>query len=162
MRQMEIPCNYSDWIKCLHILSCDKVSDEDINILTQGTFPGFASVSTKFCNRMTETVKAIFSQQVKYTTKQINRSLEEGDFSLLEIIVKRSMLEMNKCFFFNELVFLPVEYCYALENEVTREMARYWDEVLDFLQSVVEESHNRELSDEVYYLKRRLKNIRRI
>lgn len=127
--------------------------------LSGSTCSGFETVSGKFCNRMTEAVNSMLRQHTKNATKEINRCLEEGDYTLLEIIVKRSISEMSRCFFFNNISFLPSDYRLALNRELIREMNRYWSEVLGFLQRIVEESDSRELSDEVYYLKRRIKRV---
>ena len=158
-QSLEVPHTYSDWLKCLHKLSCEKLPDGYLEGLSGSTCSGFETVSSKFCNRMTEAVNSMFTQHAKYATKEINHCLEEGDYTLLEIIVKRSMSEMNRCFFFNNVTFLPSDYRFALSKELFREMNRYWSEVLSFLQKIVEESHSQELLDEVYYLKRRIKRV---
>ena len=155
------PRNYSEWVECLCRLGCENVTTEEINEIVAGEMPGFHNVSVRFCDRLTETVNQMLNMKIKQTTKQINRALGESDLSMLDTIISRNTFEMNKCFFFNELAFLPSEYCHILEREINKEIARYWKSIIRYFQAIEKESHREELLDTIHLIKRRVLIVRK-
>lgn len=151
---MTIPNTYQQWISCFEFLSKRTVSDEYIEMLKAGSCPGINNVIAQFLARLQETVNNMLNRSTRSCTKLLNESLEEGDFSNIEVILRRHYKEMMRCRFYLNISFIPDEYVSELDNTTVSEIRRYWKTMKKYFVDLTEETGNSDLYDMVYFIDR--------
>lgn len=149
-----IPQNYEQWLKTFGILSSTTVPADNISELSYGVCPGIEKVTFEFQERLQETTNLMLTRITKRCTCALNDSLEEGEFENFDVIMKRYRGEMKKCRFYLYINFLSEDYLQELDNQVTKEIERYWKELKGYLTEIVEETEDSRIYDIIYYLKR--------
>lgn len=151
---LAIPKNYEQWLKTFSLLSSTTVSSEYIQELERGSCPGIEKVSSEFQKRLQETTNSMLTRITKKCTSAVNVTLAEGDFENVEVVMRRFRGEMRNCRFYLHIHFLPKKYIQELDDQVTKEIERYWKELKKYLLALVDETEDVRLYDMVYYLKR--------
>ncbi len=148
------PQTYQQWLECFEMLSTGPVSGEYVESLKHGSCPGIEKMTAKFDERLQETVNRMMNRATKHCTRSLNEALEEGDFSYIEVILRRCRREIEHCRFYRELPFLQAEFRDRLDMQVVKETNRYWDRLKGYLAKLIEETESAELYDLLYYIKR--------
>lgn len=153
-RELTTPETYGDWLKCFEILASGSVSQHFLDMIECGICPEYEHLEERFLERLQYTVKEMLTRSVKRCNKNLNELLEDGDFSSMEVFLRRSYTEMDRCRFYRKITFLKGEFLNELDLQVVAEKTRYWSELKQYLTDIAEESGNSELYDTVYYMKR--------
>lgn len=111
-------------------------------------------VNPQFLERLQDTVNHMLNRSAKSCTKLLNESLEEGDLSNVEIVLKRHYKEMMRCRFYLNIPFIPEEYVDKLDKRTVSEIGRYWNTMRTYLIDLTDETGNSDLYDMVYYMNR--------
>lgn len=148
------PQNYQQWLDCFELLCKKTVSAGYIEAFEEGSCPGIDHLTASFQERVQATVNQMLKRSTKLCTRYLNQALEEGDFSELDVLLRRQRRNMNNCRFYRHILFLPGGFQEALDAQVSREIERYWSEVKKYLSQLVEETGSADLYDTIYYIKR--------
>lgn len=149
-----VPQNYEQWLRIFSVLGTTTVPADNISELRNGICPGIEKVTFEFQKRLQETTNQMLTRITKKCTSAVNITLEERDFENIEVVMRRYRGEMKNCRFYLYINFLSSDYIEELDNQVTREIERYWKELQGYLWALVEETEDSRLYDMVYYLKR--------
>lgn len=152
--QENTPNSYRQWMECFEYLSCKTVTEEYIESLKVGTCPGIDHVINPFLERLGDTVNNMLNRCTKNCTKLLNEYLEDGDFSNLEVVLRRADKDLEKCRFYLNISFIPKTYVDELDKNTASEIKRYWKTMKEFFEEISEEAGSSELYDMVYYMNR--------
>lgn len=148
------PQSYQQWLECFEILGTHPVSKDYMDTLKYGSCPGIENMTAKFHERLLETVNRMMNRATKHCTKRLNEALEDGDFSYIEVIMRRCRRDIDNCRFYRNIPFLQSEFRDELDIQVVKETKRYWDRLKGYLAELIEETESSELYDILYYIKR--------
>lgn len=148
------PKTYQEWMSCFEFLSNRIPSDKDLSLICEGKCPGIENVQVQFLERMNETVNNMLNRSTKNCTRLLNDSLENGDLSNIETILRRGYKDIQRCRFYRNVSFIPVEYVEELDTKTVSEIDRYWKLMKKFFCDLVDETNNPDLDDMVYYINR--------
>ena len=151
---MREPKTYQEWLACFDTLSKKSVSEEEIDGLKYGVCPGIESVYIQFFDRVQDTVNAIIKRVTKNCTRRVNECLEEGDFSNIEVILRRYYKELLNCRFYIHISFIEKSDVLLLDKVTISEINRYWQNMKHFFEVLSDETNNADLYDMVYFINR--------
>lgn len=149
-----VPQSYQQWLDCFELLSKNNVSAGYIEALEEGSCPGIDHLAAPFEERVQATVNQMLKRYTGMCTRSLNEALEEGDFSEVDVLLRRQRKNMNNCRFYRYIPFLRRGFQEALDAQVSKEIERYWREMKKYLSQLVEETESADLYDIIYYIKR--------
>ncbi len=160
MLRLDEPKTYQQWMECLDYLSKRNVTDEYIEGLRKGVCPGIDKVMIQFLERVQDTVNLMLNRYTKNCTRLLNESLEQHDYSNIEVILYRNYKSMKRCRFYLNIRFIPETYVKELDQRTVSEINRFWNELVAALETMAEESGESNVYDIIYYTNRMIRKDR--
>lgn len=152
MLGLKKPKTYQQWIGCLEYLKEKNVSDEFLDSLRGAVCPGVENVMESFLERIQKTVNVMLNRCTRNCTRLLKDSMEEHDFSNVEVMLYRNYRAMQKCRFYLNISFIPEKFVEELDRRTVTEIKRYWRELRIALEESAEESGDSSIYDIIYYM----------
>lgn len=154
MELRQPPTDYREWLEVFRILEKRSLHSEEWEMLSRGTIYGFDRVQEQFLEKLEHVINEMLKRATKRCTKALIISLEDGDYSSLQMILRRGKRELDECRFSRELTFLPREIAEDLDRQVLETIRNYWQEWIKNMKEAAMESEQRDVFDMLYYLRR--------
>lgn len=154
MRADRIPSSYPEWLAFLQLLEDGRLPEYGPEELTDGICPGIGAVLPSFAGRLEQTADTMVKRIAARGVRCLNEAMENRDFSMTEITLRRLEREWAWSRYFRFLRFLPEELREELDLAVLREQQRFRRELLQWLADAADETGDPELFDLLYAVRR--------
>lgn len=127
---------------------------EDIRRLEAGKLPAAGFASEMFQVQVAETVDTMLRRYVRKFNRSLREAMELGDLENVQILCRRLQREMEYCFFFRNISFLPKMFTEEMERAVREQISIFWKKEIQEFARLGEESGRPELEDVIYFMRR--------
>ena len=144
----EAPHTYHQWLSCLECLRAGREERAILQLLAEGTMPHMNErVTDAFVQHVDETVRAMMQRRT-------DRLLEERDWDGAELLVRRFRADVQACFFFEALPFLPQQALLTLSVGYRAQLRDFWLRLADSLADDAQHTASVALEDLAYSVRR--------
>lgn len=151
----EAPHTYHQWLSCLECLRAGREERAILQLLAEGTMPHMNErVTDAFVQHVDETVRTMMQRRTDRLLDRLDRLLEERDWDGAELLVRRFRADVQACFFFEALPFLPQQALHTLSAGYRAQLRDFWLRLADSLADDAQHTASVALEDLTYSVRR--------
>ena len=153
--QIKSPATYDEWQSCFDLLKKGPpIDNEVIKKIAKGSFISRGYMGAQFQLQLTETINEMFSNLTTRFMKDLNSLISINEILDTVPLFNNLRDELNKCLFFTGLKFLDKIYNRELERSVRKQIQKFWNDTVMFLQRQAQQYRNTDLEDAVFLIHR--------
>lgn len=148
------PGTYQEWLYCFDCIKADRLDEEWVKLLSQGSLQCDPQTLSRFENQLVSLLNVQLGKKIKGFTKKLNQLLECNETEDLTLLFGRFRKDADHCLFFVGLEFLPRDTKDRLSASVTEQVRKFLQEATGHLRRQAAESGGAALEDALYRIRR--------